>query len=72
MRVRSVLPDHIGLAPIGLVAPDAGLVSMQQIVQHLAVGDVGRGGDDGVDDLGFAVDPDMRFHSETPLISFLV
>ena len=45
---------------------------MQQIRQDLAVGDIGGGGgDDGVDDLGPAVDADMGLHAEVPLIALL-
>ena len=35
-------PDHRPLAAIGLIAPHAGLLPVQQIGQHRAVGDIGR------------------------------
>ena len=37
-----VLPDHGTLAAIGLIAPYPGLLAMQQIGQHRAVGGIGR------------------------------
>ena len=51
LGVGGVLPDHRALAAIGLVAPHPGLVAMQELGQHPAVGDIGRGGDRGVDQL---------------------
>jgi hypothetical protein len=56
----SVLPDHRALAAVGLITPHAGLVAMQQLGQYRAVGDIGRRGDNRVDQLGAAVDPEMR------------
>ena len=61
--------DHLGLTVIGLVASHPRLIAMQQIGQHLAVGDVGGGGDDGVDDLVLTIDADVRLHAEEPLIA---
>src|SRR5215471_16469495 len=39
-----VPPDHRPLAAISLIAPHPGLLPMQQIRQHRAVGGIGRGG----------------------------
>jgi len=39
-----VLPDHRPLATVGLIAPHSGLLAMQQIGQHRAVGGIGGGG----------------------------
>jgi retron-type reverse transcriptase len=36
-----VLPDHRRLAPVGLITPYAGLLAVQQVRQHGAVGDIG-------------------------------
>ena len=44
-----VLPDHCTLAAIGLIAPYPGLLAMQQIGQHRAVGGIGRRRDHRVD-----------------------
>src|SRR6516165_4382268 len=41
-RPRRLAADHRALAAIGLVAPDAGLVAVQQLRQHRTVGDIGR------------------------------
>ena len=65
-----VLPEDFGLALIGRVAPHPGLLPMEQIGQDRGVMDVGGGGHYGMDDFGLAVDPDMRFHPEVPLVPF--
>ena len=39
-----MLADYFPLASIGLVAPDPGFVSIEQVRQHLAIRHVGRGG----------------------------
>ena len=44
--------------------------AVQKLRQHAAVGHVGRGRGDRVDQLGFRVDPDMGLHAEIPLIAF--
>jgi hypothetical protein len=66
-----VLPDHRPLATVSLITPHAGLVAVQQIGQHRAVGDIGRRRHHRVDQLAAAVDPEMRLHAEIPLVSFL-
>ena len=43
LRFWRTLPDHRPLAAVGLITPYAGLLAVQQIGQHRAVGDVGRG-----------------------------
>ena len=37
-----VLPDHRSLAAMSLIAPHPGLLAMQQVGQHRAVGGIGR------------------------------
>src|SRR6516164_4177503 len=66
-----VLPDHRALAAISLIAPHSGLLTMQQIGQHCAVGGIGRGGGHRVDQLAAAVDAKMRLHAKVPLIALL-
>ena len=61
LRSRCVLADHCPLTAIGLVAPHPRLLAMQQIRQDLAVGDIGGGGDDGVDDLARLSTPICAF-----------
>ena len=63
-RSRCMLADHGPLAAMRLVAPHAGLVAVQQIGQHLAVGNIGRRGLDCVDQLAAAVDSEMPLHPE--------
>jgi len=66
-----MLSDHRPLAAVGLITPQAGLLPVQQLGQHRAVGDIGRCGHHGVDQLGAAVDPEMRLHPEIPLVALL-
>jgi hypothetical protein len=42
---------------------------VQQLGQHRVVGDIGRRRRHRVDQLGAAVDPEMRLHPKIPLIS---
>src|SRR5215471_20643302 len=65
------LPDHRPLAAIGLIAPHPGLLAMQQIGQHRAVGGIGWRGHHRVDQLAAAVDAKMRLHAEIPLVALL-
>src|SRR5215470_4120920 len=65
------LPDYRPLAAVSLITPHPGLVAVQQIGQHRAVGDIGRRGRHRVDQLAPAVDANMRLHPEVPLVSFL-
>src|SRR6516162_8093295 len=67
----SMLPDHRPLAAVGLITPHPGLLPMQQIGQHRAVGDIGRRHHRRVDQLGTAVDPEMRLYAEVPLVALL-
>src|SRR5271169_3477034 len=66
---RRMLDDHASLAAIGLIAPNAGLLAVQEIRQKMTVGDIGRSRRRRMDDLRFAVDADMRLHPEEPLIA---
>jgi len=68
LGLRRVFDDHISLAAIGLVAPHPGFLAVQQIGQKMTIGDIGRGRRRRMDDLGFAIDPDMRLHAEIPLV----
>jgi hypothetical protein len=69
-RSRRVLADHRPQAAIRLVAPHAGFAAVQQIGQHRAVGDIGRRGDGGVDQLAAAVDAERRLHPKIPRVAF--
>src|ERR1700752_4897560 len=66
-----MLPDHRPLAATGLITPHPGLLPMQQLGQHGAVGDIGRRRRHGVDQLGATVHPEMRLHPEIPLVALL-
>ena len=70
-RLRGVLPEDIGLTLVGRVAPDFGFLAMKEIRQDRGVVNVRRGRHYGMNDLGFAVHPDMGFHAEVPLIPLL-
>lgn len=67
----SVLPDHVTLPTIGRVAPLAGLLSMQQVRQHLAVMYICRRGRDRMNQLGPAVYSNMGLHAEVPPVALL-
>ena len=75
LRLRGVLPEDIGLTLVGRVAPDFGFLAMKEIRQDRGVVDIGGGGHDRMDDLGFAVDPDMGLyplqgvHPKKPLVA---
>jgi len=60
------------LAAVGLVAPHAGLVAMQQITQHRAVGNIGRRRHRRVDQLGSAVDAKCAFMLNYHWLPFFV
>ena len=47
--------DHRPLATVRLITPHAGLLPVQQLGQHRAVGDIGRRGHHRVDQFGSAV-----------------
>src|SRR5215469_2773894 len=59
-RPRRFPADHGALAAIGLVAPDAGFLAMQQLGQDPAVSGIGRRRHHRMDQLGAAVDAEMR------------
>src|SRR6202030_3495060 len=65
------LPDYRPLAAVSLITPYPGLLAVQQIGQHRAVGDIGWRGHRRADQLRAAVYPKMRFHPEIPLVSLL-
>src|SRR5215813_542475 len=65
------LADYRPLAAVSLITPHPGLIAVQQIGQHRAVGDIGRRGRHRVDQLAPAVDANMRLHPEVPLVSLL-
>src|ERR1700730_2339194 len=69
--VGRMLSDLWALAAVCLIPPRAGLLPMQQLGQYRAVGDIGRRGHHRTDQLGSAVDPEMRLHPEIPLVALL-
>jgi len=56
LRPRRFLADRGALTAIGLIAPDTGLLAMQQFRQDPAVGDIGRCRHHRMDQLSSAVD----------------
>src|SRR5262249_14242691 len=58
------------LSRVRRVAPDAPFGAMQQPWQDVTVVGVGRGGLDGVNKLALAVDAEVTFHPEIPLLAF--
>jgi len=70
-RVGCPFSNRIALPGIGRIAPDARFVTMQQVLEHLAVMDIRRGSGDRVDQLRLAIDTNVRFHTEIQLVAFL-
>jgi hypothetical protein len=71
LGLRGVQSDHRTLAAVGLIAPYSGLLAVQQIRQHRAVGGIGGRGDHRVDQLAAAVDAKMRLDAKIPLVALL-
>ncbi len=66
-----MLTDNVTLPAVGSIAPDLGLLAMQQLGQHLTVMHMGRGGHDRMNQLGAAVHAHMRLHAKVPLVPLL-
>ena len=71
LGLGGVLSKNIGLALIGRVTPHPGLIAMKKIGEDRGVVNVGSRRDYGMDDFGLAVDADMGFHAEVPLVALL-
>jgi len=71
LRPRRLLADRGPLTAIGLIAPNTGFLAMQQFGQDPAVGDIGRCRHHRMDQLGSAVDAQMRLHAEIPVVALL-
>jgi len=54
---------------IGLIAPAAGFEDVQPVVQRIAIGNFGRRDQNRMEELGTAVDPDVRLHAKVPLLA---
>lgn len=63
--------NRFTLACIGRVAPDACLITVQQIPKYLRIVNIGGRRRHRMDDFGFAVDANVRLHSKVPLVAFL-
>ena len=57
------------LSTVGRVGPDTGFFPVQQVVQHLAVMDIGRCGGNRVNQFRLAVHANVRLHAEVPLVA---
>src|SRR5215471_10365678 len=66
----TLLDDRL-LTAISLIPPHPGLLPMQQIRQHRAVGNIGRRRYHRMDQLAAAVDPKMSLHPKIPLLALL-
>jgi len=67
-----MLSDHRALSAVGLITPHAGLVPVQQLGQHRAVGDIGGRRHHGVDQLCAAATPKCAFMPKYHWLPFLV
>src|SRR5665213_3301730 len=70
LRLRRGFEYHLALALISAVAPYAGLIAVQNVLDLSAVMDVVRCRRHRVDNRRLAVHADMRLHAEIPLIAF--
>src|SRR5690242_4114551 len=66
-----MLADHRPLSAVRLITPHPGLSPMQELGQYRAVRDIGRRRHHRMDQLGAAVDPEMRLYPEIPLVGAL-
>ena len=63
--------NRLGVPRVGRISPHAGLATVkQQLADHLRIMHIGRCRLDRMNQLCIAVHPDMRLHSEVPLIAF--
>jgi hypothetical protein len=69
LRLRCMLMNKICLTVIALVTPDPRFLAMQQIGQRLAIRHVRCRYQHRMDQFRAAVDTDMRFHTEVPLLA---
>jgi hypothetical protein len=70
--LRGVLPDDRPLIGVGLITPTrVWSRAHAQIGQYRAIRNVGGRDDGGMDQLGSAVDAEMRLHPEIPLVVLL-
>ena len=70
LGLRRGFSDRLTLALIGAIAPYAGLIAMQNVWDRSAIMHIGRRRRHRVDSCYFAIDTDVRLHSEIPLIAF--
>ena len=71
LRPRRIAAENLTLPGIRRVPPDTGLPRVKKIGKPPTIMPMGRGGDDRMDQLGTAVNPDRSLHAEEPLIPFL-
>ena len=65
-----VIRHCLSLTAVRRIAPYAGFLTVKQVGQNLGIVNIGRCRDYGVNELGAAVDTDVGFHAEVPLIAF--
>src|ERR1035441_8055750 len=63
--------DRRLLSAVSLVTPHSRFLTMEQVLQGVAIGHVGRRGQHCVDQLRTAVDSNVRFHPEVPLLRLI-
>jgi hypothetical protein len=69
--VRCTFPNGVTLTLVSRVAPDLGLVTVQQVGQAGGIVDVGGGRRHGMDHFRAAIDADVDLHAEKPLVALL-
>ncbi len=71
-REQAVKLGYVALAGVRRIASHPGLLTMQQITQHLRIVYVSRRGHHRMHALGLAIRADMRLHAEYHWLPFLV
>ena len=64
-----MVSDSLCLPRVRGITPDSSFLAVEQVGQYLRIVDIGRCGDNGVNELSPAVDTDVRLHAEVPLIA---
>ena len=67
---RRYSSDRLLLPRIGRVTIQTCFTTVQKVIHNWLVMHIGRCGNNGMDQLGFAIHSNMRFHTKIPLMAF--
>ncbi len=71
LRSRRIPAEDLPLPGVRRVPPDTGLPPVKELGKDPRVMPMGRGGDDRMDQLGAAVNPEMSLHAKVPRVALL-